>query len=501
MFFAMLPAMLIAQEYQIYNVDYEIEGITKEYPLSQAVEIDTDRVFRNLDELIEYLTDLNIQFQNQRVLESAYISPFYGEPNENNIIPVDLLIQVVDSGNFIAAPYPRYDSNSGFTLKVASNHYNFLGSMQRLDFDLFYEWDNNETEGNTEDDEHSLGGYVAFSYPFQIGFIDASWTNAISLEYTIGHSMPQIDFSTGVGMYYRINDIFALSLSVTQGIDYNDDYEIYGDALYFTETASLSAPVTLAQTPYIGNLVWTPSLSVVDYLDMDGISPLNPDLSDDTELTVGHAFTFGRVNWVGNYREGFSFSFGQQITPSIFENTFTFFSYMNGSYYKAFKYAGFNTRWYYFHIYNSTSEVGANIRGVINSLVDTDSALLLNFDIPIKIWQTDWVGYGLWDWTRYFDFELQLVPFIDIGIGNNPNTGSVFDYKDGWYGAGLEVLGFLSASRSIVGRISVGVDIVQFADKVGNRIDFVDTVVHKIFNTDWRGGSWYEFAFGIGLFY
>jgi len=108
-FLLFLCALLQAQRYKIQSVEYEIDGVTREDRLSRAVSINTTYVFPNLQAFEKYLSDLQIRYQRQRVLQSAIITPTYGEPDEQNIIFVDLLINIEDSWNVIPLPYPKFD--------------------------------------------------------------------------------------------------------------------------------------------------------------------------------------------------------------------------------------------------------------------------------------------------------------------------------------------------------------------------------------------------------
>ena len=146
------------------------------------------------------------------------------------------------------------------------------------------------------------------------------------------------------------------------------------------------------------------------------------------------------------------------------------------------------------------------LRGIKNDLFTSDSAIVINIDLPIKVVQTDWVNFfnyfGLnWNWTRLFDFELQLSPFFDMSLCKNVKTGTQYLIEDGFYSCGLEMLVFPNKMKSIVGRVSLGVDAVKTLDKIGNKISFVDKVTNRVFNTEWRSGYMWELFIGIGLFY
>ncbi len=499
----LIPVSIFAQGYQIQDVSYDITGNTREYPLSQAVEIDQKRIFNSVQDLNTYIADLRVQFQNQRVLESSDVSYTLGSRTSENIIPVFVTVTTVDSNNLIIAPYPRYDSNEGFTFKADSKNYNFLGSMQTLDAEIFYEWEIEDPSVANDVDTHTFGTLASFSYPFAIGPIDSFWNNTLGVSYIIGESTPNLEYKTGFSARYDITDIIAIQLELEQGILYDREYDIYGDTFYFSEEVLLSMPITLVKTDNYGNIVWTPKISSVFYWDLDGIDPLNEDLYDTT-LDMGHSFSLGRVNWVENFKDGFSFSLSQTLSLELNDRTLYTSGSVSASYFKAFEHLGIKSQLYAVNIINTDTELGGRMRGLRNDFVETNSAIVLNFDLPIRVWRTDWVGYGLWDWTQYLDFEMQVSPFVDVALGYNPLANSTFSIKDGWYGSGIEIVGYLEELRSVQGRVSFGVDVVKFADKVGDRVSFVESAVDSLFNTAWRyteGPEWYELTIGIGLFY
>ena len=496
-----MTSLIVAQEYKINNVHYNRDGLTLEYPLKKAVDIDFESIFETKDELDLYIADLTTQFKNLRVLETAEITASYGE-QVDNIIPVDLVIYTKDTNNFIAFPMPKYNSSSGLSLKIDSKNYNFLGTMETLDAELYYEFDFEDEDEDDPDsvDTHTFGIYGSYNYPFKLGIFDSSWNNSLRFDYTLGDSMPSANFSSGLGFSYQLTDVVGVGASVTQGFVFDPDYKNYGDDFYFSENASFSVPFTLAKTSNLGNISWSPSASLTYYWDIDGINSSNKDLTVP-KLEFSHSLGFGRVNWIGNFKNGFSFSWSQSFNPNFYTHDFSTTTSITATYFKAFEYVGIKSRAKLLFAENTTHSFDDSLRGVYGSGVKSTSGYVVNFDLPVKVWQTDWVGYGFWDWMRYVDFEMQISPFVDIAIGENPKANSSYDIKDGLYAGGIEIIGYPSKFRSVQGRISFGVDLVTFASKVGNNIEFVDKVANKLFNTSWRNDKWYELTLGIGLFY
>ena len=500
-FFLVVLTSAVSEQYRIRSVIYEITGMTRKYPLSQAVKIDTKRIFENRAEFEAYLQDKLVQLKNQRILEEAYIFPSYGEEDEAGIVPVDLLIKTKDTWNIIGLPYPKYDSNSGFVFKLKIKDYNFFGTMRTLDGELSYEY--KTEDGKTP--KHKIGGGISFDIPFKIGPLHSNWSNSLSLNYAIGENAPVFDFTTGVGFGMSIHKLMSLNFGFSQAVNYNPEYQADHDAFYLTESAYLNFPVTLAQIEKIGNITWVPSASVSWNWDpteitarWDGIT--HSDLKGP-DITVGNSLGTGRVDWIGNFRRGYSINISQAFSYDTSSNTHTTSISLSGQYFHTFKYIGFTSRLYVFKNFGSTSEEGSRIRGVRDAYIKTDSAILLNIDVPIKLLQTDWIGWGAPRWMRFFDFEMQLSPFIDIALGNNKATGRNYHPKDGWYASGLEIIGFPNKMRSIQGRISFGIDAVRCAQKAGEHIGFIDTAVKNLFSLDWRKKEWYELSIGIGLHY
>ena len=483
----------LAESYQITDVQYDLDGRTKPYALNKALDIRTDTVFNSKEELNLYIDFITQKVNDQRVLENSQVSYQVGLPNEQGIAPVTLFIAADETWNILPLPYPKYNSNSGFSLKLKVKDYNFLGSMQPLNFDLeFYQ----EDEGTT----NVLGLGFDFSIPFAIGPADAQWSNDISADYKFGDTRPSFSFSTGLDLSYAFKYV-VLQLEADQAFDIDPDYREAGDEFYAKEYLKLSAPVTLLRTTsLLGNLVFAPHVSLTYYWDADGIN--HEDLIGPS-VGLGYALTIGQVNWYGNFRKGITTSFTHSYEYN-FESTdwttalaleFQGFYFINA--------VGLTTRSKIFTHYDpiqgkntTTTNVANWLRGVYDSSdynegrADMSSGFVLNLDFPIKIVQTDWLGWGkalfkrsMPSWFGIFDFELQLAPFIDIAL-YGADDYCLFHLDDGFYAAGLEVIVYPTKMRSIQVRASAGMDLGA-----------------KLLKHDWRSKRGLEIEFGIGLHY
>ena len=113
------------------------------------------------------------------------------------------------------------------------------------------------------------------------------------------------------------------------------------------------------------------------------------------------------------------------------------------------------------------------------------AAICLNFDMPFRIVKTHFEK----SFFKYLNFDLQLSPFVDIGLTYNKSTENWFDPKDGFYTTGLEVLVYPQKLSSFTIRGSIGVDAGRL-------------LLKNYLNMDWRKNvSIYEIFFGIGLHY
>lgn len=483
-------------KYKIIHVEYELDGRTREYALNKKLDIRMNTVFNSKSQFETYIEYLRHSLTNQRVLETSSLEYTEGQADENNIIPVTLFIHAEDTWNILPVPYPKYDSNDGLEFKIKLKDYNFFGSMEPLDFEISYSQEN-------EGQDHLLGIGFDFQIPFSMWVFDSIWNIDAGIDYTIGDDKPEFDFSTGIGIAFPLKFV-TLMFEYEQSVKQDLDYESVGDELYLTESLELSAPFALFRSNNsVGTILLKPYITFDYDWDLDGINHI--ELLGPT-FGYGITFSLGKVDWYNNFRRGFSFSLtqnlghnlerfngkGDKLKPKLYGEFKGFYST---------NYVGFNSRFYGFTYFGmeqlSKDNIGSRIRGVRDSTsynsrqVETSSALILNLDIPVKIIQTDWRGWGkaifkrdMPSWFHIFDFELQISPFIDIALIDNTVTETLFNPKDGLYGSGIEVIVHPSKWRSITVRGSLGIDLGQY-----------------LFDDDWRDGPNKEIEIGIGLHY
>ena len=472
--------------FQIEKVIYDIKGSTKPFPLSIAVAIDKKRVFQNKSLLDTYVNDLTIRFANQRVFETSSITIEYGIVDQNGITPVELTIHTKDTWNIIALPYPKYDSNSGFQLKMKLKDYNFFGSMQVLNGDLNYQIDN--------DNKSTIAANLDFSIPFRAWNYSWNWANDLSIEFP-QDEIPEFNISTGFDVSLPLG-LTAVRIGLKQSLAVNDrnSTRIYSDdPYYFKDKLFMDVPFVLRRFEYMGDLSWVPTAAISKNW---AFSPIDDSDLKGPELSWGHAFKLGRYDWRGNFRKG--------VMTSL-ENTYSYNMHTSDTIDISVKteIAGFTSfadriglNGQFAHFYNfygdESESAGDKLRGILNSRISTDTAFTLNIDVPVRIMRVNFQEITGVEWTKYIGFEMHASPFLDIALTHDLETGRYYSLSDAWYSGGMEIIVFPMKMRSIYARMSIGFDLVEVVSSGG-----------KLRGTAERDGKPYneELLIGIGMHY
>ncbi|MBD5433504.1 MAG: hypothetical protein HDR35_04295 [Treponema sp.] len=480
--------------YKIDTVNYDAQGVTKESALSRNVKIEEGKKFESREDIEAYILDIKQKLINARLFETAEVEyTLAGEADEDGDIPVAINVVTVDSRHFLLLPYPKYDSNEGFELKLKFKDANFLGTMSEMEADAFFRFEQKDGQEN----DFVLGGTFDYDLPFTLGKVEASWNNDLSFEYAFVRGEPEWNFQSGFTFVLPFENI-ALRLDLTQGTTRDLDYKKFNDELFFTERAKFSVPIRLDTIPGIGDIVYTPAAEIVYNWDSDGIDILDEDLVSPN-LTFSHGISAGRVNWYGNFRKGFSAGIFQSAAYNFQLNEFQPGIELRAEAFFAWNRAALASRLTLFAEFDSYKRYGHLLRGIpddqyFSSQTGMDdvyacksaSALILNLDVPIKIFSTRFEK----GWLKNFNFEVQISPFIDVALAQNRITGRAFSPLDGFYTCGVEILVFPEKWKSVQLRASAGFDMSRI-------------LLKSAVDTSWRDekASNKEFSIGIGLFY
>jgi len=488
---------------RIEIVEYNIKGLTKKFPLQLAVPIDKKTIFESEKAFLEYLRDTQQKLNNLRTLESSKIDYEYIEVKEDLTL-AKIVINTKDTWNIIALPFPKYDSNTGFVAKLKGKDYNFLGSMQVLNLDVSYILDNsNKSYG-------SIG--ASFSYPFKMGPLNAKYTFDTTLN--IQKDNVGFDLNNTLEASYNLNFI-SFYFGIYQGFNLNkpriddekgkkegeNEYEednlqnkpIYD--LYFLYTKFfLYTPITIYNIPNVGKITYTP------YIDFKGnwaFKELNERSKKGIVVTFDHSISLSKINWQGNFKHGFSLNLGNSYSYNFFlkEKPKIELDGTLKGYYSFWGYVGLYSRLDAFYIFSqrTSQRAGESLRGILNNRIETDTAISLNIDIPIKIYNFDFNKITGVEWTRYVGFELFISLFFDMALVHDSVSDRYFHPKDGWYSGGIEAILYPHKMRSIYFRVSVGFDLTELKNVAGlNKIGGIAKRDEKPIS---------EIFIGIGLHY
>jgi hypothetical protein len=449
-------------------------------------DIDKKRVFASQQELDVYINNLRSKLQNERVFEKTSVDVAVGQAGADGITPVSLTVHTEDTWNIIVLPYPKYDSNDGFTVKLKLKNFNFFGSIQTLSADINYQLD---TTGQS-----SVAANLDFAIPFESFGHGFEWDITAAIEFPEGE-VPEFHLGTGLDMAIP-TPIADLHFGVIQGVSVNDrdsDDVLYeDDPLYFTETVYVNLPITVYSFDYIGDVVYTPSVNFSANWSFEGLT--HEDLKGP-DAAFSHSVGFSRVDWVGNFRRGveaslsntFSYDFhveSDPLTVSVEGQVSGFRDF--------FDRVGVSGRAYGLFILNGdeSNTIASRLRGILDKRIVSDSAFTLNVDIPIRVLRVNFQEMSGVDWTKMIGFEMHWNAFFDMALTHDNVTGRYYSLDDGWYSGGLEIIVYPTSMRSVIGRASVGFDLAEYAKngKLGGKAER-------------DGKSVREITVAIGLFY
>lgn len=469
----------------INSFNYNVIGRTLPFALNNKTELKKGEVITGKTNLIKFLKDKRQLLINERVLkDNVRIEYTIGEITEDGKYPVDLEIYVEDTWNIIALPYPKYRSSYGFELTIKARDYNFFGSMQALRFDLGYRYDeeNNQSYFSLMLDSgmpfHIFG--LDFFFDFDNFFdyrpnVDVSLSfyfknkTAISLDIPIKHTTLNLLFSESF--------IFNEENDDSDKLVFVDDFEKFQKGLYLSSSPNISwkIPTGLEIGEY-GELTYTPSIYAVINHELP-LWPLHNNKKGPL-LSFNHTLYFGRINWIGNFREGinvqisnlnsYNFYYPEiNMVPWIFNysiETKGFFIFIKDHF-------GFSARLSHRHWINSYYEYsGDYLRGVYDKDINAEFMLSLNLDIHILAFKID--AYKLFPnnkFLRSLGFDLHINPVIDGAFYKQPKQSLndiSFNSENFLLGAGFEVIIYPHQFRSMFFRISTCWDFSNISNPI-----------------------------------
>jgi len=467
-----LRAQAPSSGYVIESVQYHIEGRTWEYALAKKIDFKVGMTFPNKEELEEFLQDKQQLILNQRVLAEARIT-YTTTPRTDGSTGVHVDVFTVDTWNLIILPYFKFDSNKGLLLSIRTRDFNFLGSMETLKLDLDY------TITTTKQNE--FGQTLEFKVPFRL--LDRDFKVGLSESLTYNADDDTYDFSAVVSLDMDISFLQRMwTIGVSQGY-YYDDTDFYGDKYYYQTILSFG---TEFETPFtIGK--WNHVLYSPKVYTKANYWP-GKELSEDRRgygPGFYHEVSVERIDWVGNFRSGGSFSIGNDLYFDVPKNAWERKIDWSLIGHRAFGWFQLSGRFSGLYAFDKDlgidpdDDLGAPVRGILDDRLVGNLVFYLNTDMLIKMWT--------WFMDPYL--EIQAGPFFDYALTKRKNRA--IDWKnDSWYGGGFQVLVFPRFARSLYIRGSIGWDLEAVLKD------------HRLTGTSSRDGfKRYEIFIGLGHHY
>lgn len=468
-------SLLFAEQYKISDYSFDITGAgfqflgkTRESAIISNYPIDTKAIFETKEDFETYISNYKRQLDNSRAFEEIEITYESDLSKDNSVINHYILkFTIKDSHHLVIFPIPKYDSNSGVTLKIKAKDTNFLGTLKTLNFDL---------NTNYYDEQFTVGINFSYDYPFKAGPFDSLLINDYSLDFIIGKRFPEFSTKTGIELSYPVKN-FAYVFDFFQYIYKDYDYELFDDDLYFKEEAEFSIPFKLYRFKNFSNLIYKPFINFSFNWDFNGIELSNNDLSSPI-VTLGHSISNENINWEGSFRKGYSLNLDNSYIYNIqrkdFYSTITyemlffnnFKAYEDREYFDRF---GFYTRIKAFttleipsNKFSYGQEINDYLRGIredtyYGTSKSVPTALLLNIDLPHHAFSTNFKH-------DLINFDLLITAFFDAALIYNRDTGKLFNLRDGQYCAGVEFLVFPKNWSSYTIRASAGFDLKSVLD-------------------------------------
>lgn len=457
----LVTRVLCAETYTITDIEYRSVGRSRIWAIQENLDIEIGQIFPDERSLLLFLADQKQVLLNERVLHDASVLYFLRDDDpKTDTREVVVEIKTRDTWNVFVLPYVKYDSNTGLLLSLRGRDYNFFGTLRELEIDLDYE--------HTEDNEDLFTLSGNFSIPVRImnRRYAFSMDQGVTLE---GESVAYgLDVGTGIG-FSLFNQEWAASYTQKYRYDSNDEYD---DVSYFGNRIDVEAEIkTGVDLPLWHRLTYTPNLFTYAYYKPGGISPER----DGLHVGFDHSFNAGRIDWLGNYRNGTEIELRSRNEYDLIDQKLSDSLEFSVTGHRAFSKAGVGGRLFSFYEITGADpdqdDAAKQIRGVLNDRMNGDVGMILNLDSILTVW------------TLRPLFEAQVGLFFDTALvldtrGDFDNDSAFVSDRDLRYGTGLEVVGFPLFARSLYIRGSYGFDV---RDVIQEGLSPLDSNVREIF--------------------
>ena len=115
-------------EYTTVGAGFKFLGKTKPSSIRQKFPVEKKKIFDSQEALENYIKNYQNELESSRNFETVEINYTISFNDASDINEVSLTIHIQDSHHLVVAPYPKYKTGDGATLKLIAKDTNFLGS-------------------------------------------------------------------------------------------------------------------------------------------------------------------------------------------------------------------------------------------------------------------------------------------------------------------------------------------------------------------------------------
>ena len=404
----------------IKNIKTVIDGVTKRQALLEEIKLFEGKQFDNYDSLVHFMNESTQDLINMRVFEKAeYELEELG--TVDGLREFTVTLSVIDTWNIYPIPYPKYDSNTGFRLGLKFYYFNAFGSLTDFTFFMNMDITENTAKGIWEvPNWHLTPGLSGFNLWGQDFSLELSHKFRTYKKYDSGilqqeYTLHNTSISLGTKLYLPLD--FYYTMNPRLGFN-------YGETELMVDKNSIPLPDAGVEKDY-----------------------------SFSEFSWNHSIGFDNIDWIGNFRNGFS---------AYISNTLNVSSDLNAAKPVDFSSqlgAGMTFFWRLNRIFNLSSQIkgiwsfnkeltglGSNLRGVLDDYMYGYLGAFMSIDLNISV--IDWDGVG----------EIQLRPFFEMGIVGKENTA--FDINNDFaYTAGADFVLYLDKLNSMQARATLAFDL------------------------------------------
>lgn len=378
------------EKYIIDDVQYNIQGPTRPYFLERKLGIKKGASFNTLDEVEAYRANIEQELHNLRLYEDLSVTT---EIDNKSVL---LTINLDEAWGIVPVPYVKWGTGTGG--KIATKLYwnNSLGTLTNTLF-----------QGGVNIGQNPDG----------------------DLE------LQMWDFTTRVSDILIRDRYYSLSVSEKLENEKKDDekWEFYSTELSLGTSFN---PVK--------NFQYSPEISVkFNYLYDDVYETINEEDIPKKPVRISYSHGFGKsnINWIGNFRNGFSYSIGNEVAILLDGDVTPATSFnISGTYFKTFGNLPLSIGSRLSGITSINEELlglDSNIRGIQDGKMYGYNGAFFNNNIYVRVIKLQGIA------------EAIFAPSFDIGITDKSGID---------YGVGADFILYVDKLKSLVARGTIAWD-------------------------------------------